>query len=86
MEKLIRKTDVLLAVQKAIIDLGYEPLGEQQEKIYAAVESVPTAFDVDCVLTEINDDLPFIEADDGGGTFVNKLAVIEAIRKGGIHG
>lgn len=45
MSRLVKERDVMLAVQKAIIELGYEPLGDKQGKIYEAIENTPTASD-----------------------------------------
>ena len=48
------------------------------------ITNQPTAYDVEKVVAELEDDLPFIEADDGGGTFIHKASAIEVVRKGGL--
>ena len=42
-DRLLKESKVMKSVQKAIIELGYEPFGVKQEKIYEAIEKTPTA-------------------------------------------
>lgn len=53
------------------------------DEILEMIDEQPTTYDVEKVVAELEDDLPFIEADDGGGTFIHKASAIEIVRKGG---
>ena len=55
------------------------------DEILEMIDEQPTAYDVEKVVAELEDDLPFIEADDGGGTFIHKASAIEIVRKGGVE-
>ena len=50
------------------------------------INRIPTAYVIDNVIREIDDDIAYIEADDGTkGKFVHFEGVVNAIRKGGLE-
>lgn len=51
--RLIDESKTMLAVQKALIELGFEPLGHHAICIFESIESVPTAYDVENVVAEL---------------------------------
>lgn len=44
-DRLVSENAVMMAVQKALIELGYEPLDERIKGVYEAIENVPTAIE-----------------------------------------
>lgn len=61
MGRLIEEMDAILALQNAIIELGYDPLGKRQNKIYEAIEKVPTAYDADAVIADLKERTEFLK-------------------------
>lgn len=94
-DRLLKESAVILAVQKAIMDLGYEPLGDKQEKLYKAIESVPTAYDVEKVVAELKKyatspickmhkvDCPYRDNDNIACENCGALGALEIVRRGG---
>ena len=39
-DRLLKESKVMKAVQKAMIEMGYEPLGDEVQKIFATIENV----------------------------------------------
>lgn len=54
-DRLLSESAVIKSVQKAIIEMGYEPFEEKVMGIYAAIDNTPTAFDVEKVVAELED-------------------------------
>ena len=44
-DRLLKESKVMKAVQKAMIEMGYEPLGDEVQKIFEGIENTPTASD-----------------------------------------
>lgn len=80
MGRLIYADDVMEMLTNVELSCTVIPITEAKLKL----KDIPTAYDVEEVVAEIEHDLPFIEADDGGGVFVNQRKTIDAIRKGGV--
>lgn len=49
------------------------------------INRIPTAYVIDNVIREIDDDIAYIEADDTKEKFVHYESVASAIRKGGLE-
>lgn len=56
-----------------------------EEEVDDLVKTIPTAYVIDNVIREIDDDIAYIEADDTKEKFVHYESVASAIRKGGIE-
>lgn len=81
-DRLLKESEVILAVQKAIIELGYEPLGDKQNKIYEAIEGVPTAYDVDKVVAELENMTTICSAGTIiNGGYIGRNKAIDIVRK-----
>lgn len=44
-DRLLSENAVMIAVQKALIEMGYEPLDERVMGVYKAIENTPTEND-----------------------------------------
>lgn len=44
-DRLLSESAVMKSVQKALIGMGYEPLGDEVQKIFEAIENTPKAKD-----------------------------------------
>lgn len=56
-----------------------------EEEVDDLVKTIPTAYVIDNVIREIDDDIAYIEADDTKEKFVHYESVESAIRKGGLE-
>lgn len=56
-----------------------------EEEVDDLVKTIPTAYVIDNVIREIDDDIAYIEADDTKEKFVHYESVASAIRKGGLE-
>lgn len=95
--ELINKTDAMLAVQKKIMELGFEPFGEKQNAIYEAIEQMPTAYNVDKVVEQLealprkrhiiqreSKDVPEYFETIRTDEYIRVDKAIEIVRKGGV--
>ena len=50
-DRLLKESDVVKAVQKALIDMGYEPFEDKVMGVYTAIDNVPQV----CTMGELED-------------------------------
>ena len=55
-----------------------------QGRMAYIIDNQPTAYDVEAVIDELDNGIPYIE-EDGGVVFIKKNSAIYAVRKGGLE-
>ena len=84
-DRLLKESDVTKAVQKALIEMGYEPFENKVMGVYTAIENTETAYDVENVISEMKKEQKD-EVNAGicpSGT-IHCLTAIDIVRKGGV--
>ena len=77
-DRLISESAVMKSVQKAIIEMGYEPFEEKVMGIYTAIDNTPTAYDVEKVVAELEE-----LANHNGNAYLDSADVIDIVKRGG---
>ena len=60
-DRLLSESAVMKSVQKAIIEMGYEPFEEKVMGIYTAIDNTPIAYDVEKVVAELEEERKIAE-------------------------
>lgn len=87
MGDLISRSALLNIISKMDFDFGNDTDDTETiiEMVSEVINDIPTAYVIDNVIREIDDDIAYIEADDTKEKFVHYESVASAIRKGGLE-
>ena len=83
-DRLLSENAVMKSVQKALIEMGYEPLGDEVQKIFTAIENTKTAYDVDAVVEQLELKAELFSLSERDCCFaIRQNVAIDIVRNGG---
>ena len=82
-DRLLSESAVMKSVQKAIIEMGYEPFEEKVMGIYTAIDNTPTAYDVEKVVAELEEETEIIKEYEQYHYAVRLDKAIDIVKRGG---